>query len=165
MPDGEDVTDGENVTDGEDGPTPTQVSKVGPWAAGWMYLLLVAFGLLGPFLMVLGDFADQALVITGAVCTAVLVPLGFAAGLAVAVERRHNRRLDALGVPATAEITELTEWDTGDDGGAMVVLRVSGPGLRTFEATWKRSPHPALRVGLRLDAVVDSSANLFRVVL
>ncbi|MER6133042.1 hypothetical protein [Streptomyces sp. NPDC001815] len=153
------------MTDGENGPTPTQVSMVGPWAAAWMYLLLVTFGLLGPFLMVLGDFADQALVITGAVCTVVLVPLGLAAGLAVAVERRHNRRLDTLGVPATAEITELTEWDTGDDGGAVVVLRVSGPGFRTFEATWKRSPHPALRVGLRLDAVVDPSANLFRVVL
>ena len=130
-----------------------------------MYVFLVALGLLGPFLMVLGVFAGQGLVITGMVCTVVLVPLGFVLGLTVAAERRYNRRLDTFGVPATAEVTELTEWDTGDDAGAVVVLRVSGPGLRTFEATWKRSPHPALRVGLLLDAVVDPSANLFRVVL
>ncbi|MDX3309967.1 hypothetical protein P1S61_12860 [Streptomyces sp. ME08-AFT2] len=153
------------MTDGENGPAPTQVSKVGPWAAAWMYLFLVALGLSGPFLMVLGVFAGQGLVITGIVCTVVLVPLGFALGLTVAAERRYNRRLDAFGVPATAEITELTEWDTGDDGGAVVVLRVSGPDFRTFEATWKRSQHPALRVGLRIDAVVDPSGNLFRVVL
>jgi hypothetical protein len=91
------------VTDGENGPAPTQVSKVGPWAAAWMYLFLVALGLLGPFLMVLGVFAGQGVVITGMVCTVVLVPLGFVAGLTVAAERRHNRRLDAFGVPATAQ--------------------------------------------------------------
>ncbi|MFM9694131.1 hypothetical protein [Streptomyces europaeiscabiei] len=156
------------MTDGENGPAPTQVTKVGPWAAAWMYLFLVALGLLGPFLMVLGVLgvlAGQGPVVTGMVCTVVLVPLGCVVGLTVAAERRHNRRLDAFGVPAVAEITELTEWDTGDDGGAVVVLRVSGPAFRTFEATWKRSQHPALRVGLRLDAVVDPSGNLFRVVL
>ncbi|MFF3937288.1 hypothetical protein [Streptomyces phaeofaciens] len=91
----------------------------------------MALGLSGPFLMVLGVFAGQGVVITGMVCTVVLVPLGFVVGITVAAERRHNRRLDAFGVPATAEITELTEWDTGDDGGAVVVLRVSGPGFRT----------------------------------
>jgi hypothetical protein len=153
------------VTDGENGPAPTQVSKVGPWVTAWMCLLLVALGLLGPFPMVLGVLAGQGLVVTGVVCTVLLVPLGFAVEFTVAAERRHNRRLDAFGVPAAAEITELTEWDTGDDGGAAVVLRVSGPAFRTFEATWKRSQHPALRVGLRLDAVVDPSGNLFRVVL
>ncbi|MGX1479837.1 UNVERIFIED_CONTAM: hypothetical protein RKD50_008645 [Streptomyces canus] len=31
------------------------------------------------------------------------------------------------------------------------------------EATWKRSKHPALRVGLRLPAVVDPADHLFRV--
>ncbi|MFH9316860.1 hypothetical protein ACH4LO_17670 [Streptomyces anulatus] len=153
------------MSDGENGPAPTQVSHVGPWAAAWVYLFLVALGLLGPFLMVLGVFIGQGVVVTGMVCTVILVPLGFVVGLTVAAERRHNRRLDAFGVPATAEITELTEWGTEDDGGAVVVLRISGPGFRTFEATWRRSQHPALRVGLRLDAVVDPSGNLFRVVL
>lgn len=107
-----------------------------------MCLFLVALGLSGPFLMVLGVLAGRGLVVTGMVCTVALVPLGFVVGLTVAAERRHNRRLDAFGVPAVAEITELTEGDTGDDGGAVVVLRVSGLGFRTFEATWKRSQHP-----------------------
>jgi hypothetical protein len=47
----------------------------------------------------------------------------------------------------------------------VVGLRGSGPGFRTFETTWKRSKHPALRVGLQLTAVVDPSDRLYRVVL
>ena len=51
-----------------------------------MYLFLVGMGLVGPFLMVLGVlgvFGGQGLVITGVVCTVVLVPLGFVLGLTV----------------------------------------------------------------------------------
>lgn len=103
--------------------------------------------------------------VTGIVLTVILVPVGLLIWLVVAAERKHNRRLDAVGVPATAEIITLTEWDTGDDSGAVVGMRITGPGLRTFEATWKRSSHPGLRVGLRLDAVVDPATRLYRVVL
>ncbi|WP_125263734.1 hypothetical protein [Streptomyces alboflavus] len=67
-----------------------------------------------------------------------------------------------LAVCLYAVVAGLTEWDSGDDAGAVVVLRLSGPGFRAFEATWKRSPHPALCLGLRLAAVVDPSEGLYR---
>ncbi|UIX32440.1 hypothetical protein [Streptomyces sp. GQFP] len=63
---------------------------------------------------------------------------------------------------AAAEITELTRWVDADDAGLLVGLRISGPGFRTFETTWKRSPDSSLRVGLRLAAVVDPDSGLFR---
>ncbi|WP_328974191.1 hypothetical protein [Streptomyces canus] len=58
------------MTDGENGAAPTRVSWVGLWAAIVAYLFLLALGLQGPVLMVLGAFAGQALVISGIVCTA-----------------------------------------------------------------------------------------------
>ncbi|WP_329233682.1 hypothetical protein [Streptomyces canus] len=62
-----------------------------------------------------------------------------------------------------AEVTELYDWDDGEQAGVIVGLRISGPGCPTFETTWKRSKHPALRVGLRLPAVVDPADHLFRI--
>ncbi|WP_405866233.1 MULTISPECIES: hypothetical protein [unclassified Streptomyces] len=57
----------------------------------------------------------------------------------------------------------VSDWDDGEDVGVTAGLRVSGPGFREFEATWKRSHHVTLRVGLRLTAVVDPSSGRFRV--
>ena len=67
------------------------------------------------------------------------------------------------GVAAAAEVTELTDWDDGEEAGVTVGLRISGLECPTFEATWKRSKHPALRFGLRLPAVADPADHLFRV--
>lgn len=150
---------GFDATDGENDPAPTQVLQVGPKIDD---LILAALGLVGPFLMVLGVFLGQGVVVTVMVCTVILIPLGFVVGITVATERRHNRQFDAFGMPTTAEITEMTQWDTGDDGRAVVVLGVRGPGFQTFEVTWKRSQHPALRVGLPLDAAADLPCSVSR---
>lgn len=107
--------------------------------------------------------ADADLMVMGIVLTVVFLPLGLAFWGNTTVERAHTRRLDTVGIPATAEITELSRWDDGDDVGVTVDLRVSGPGFRTFETTWRRSHHGALRVGLRLTAVVDPHNGSFRV--
>ncbi|GHC73123.1 hypothetical protein [Streptomyces flavofungini] len=144
---------------------PTQVSAIGRWSAVWLYAVVAGLCLAGPFLLGLTLVAGKGVLAVGIVCTVVLVPVGLLVWVTVAAERKHNRRLDAVGVPAVAEVIGLTEWDSGDDAGAVVVLRLSGPGFRAFEATWKRSPHPALRVGLRLDAVVDPAERLYRVEL
>ncbi|MFG2779810.1 hypothetical protein ACGFY7_18405 [Streptomyces prunicolor] len=104
------------------------------------------------------------LMVMGVVFTAVFVPVGLGLWGHTVAEREQNRRLDAVGVPATAEITDLTDVESdGESSGVEVGLRVSGPGLRTFEATWRRTHHPALRVGRRLAAVVDLSGGRFRV--
>ncbi|MEV0740135.1 hypothetical protein AB0I51_30325 [Streptomyces sp. NPDC050549] len=56
------------------------------------------------------------------------------------------------------------EWN-GEESGVLVEPRISCPGVRTFETTWKRTHHPALRAGLRCEAVVDPAGGRVRVEL
>lgn len=145
-------------------PQMSQVSRVGPWDAAFLYVCVAVLCLCGPVMLGFAVFAGADLMVVGLVFTPVFVPVGLGLWGNTAVERRHNRQLDSIGVPATAEVTDLADFDwSGEESGVAVGLRVSGPGLRTFEATWKRSHHPALRVGLRLTAVVDPSGGRFRV--
>ncbi|MDT0318804.1 hypothetical protein [Streptomyces millisiae] len=151
------------MTDDGDGPGPVQASRIGPLGALFLYSLSVALVGSGPVMLVGAVLAGAGLLIGGVLCTVLCTPLGLVIWFSTSHERENNRRLDAAGVAATAEVTSLTDWDDGESTGVVVGLRVSGPGFRTFESTWKRSHHPALRVGLRLGAVVDPADNLFRV--
>ncbi|MER5198242.1 hypothetical protein ACWD3J_31550 [Streptomyces sp. NPDC002755] len=154
------------MADGGNGvPEPTQASDLGPYAT--VVLCSTALGLCvcGPVMLGFTVFADAPLMLGGILSTLLCTPLGIGLWAHASVERGNNRRLDTVGVAATAEVTDLTDWEDADDAGVMVALRIGGPGLRTFETTWKRSRHPALRVGLRLTAVVDPTDNLFRVSL
>ncbi|MFD9602421.1 hypothetical protein OG609_02000 [Streptomyces sp. NBC_01224] len=151
----------------ETGPEPTQmaqISRVGLGETTSLCISAAVMCLCGPVMLGFAVLTGAELMVMGIVFTVVFVPLGLGLCGNAVVEREHNRRLDAVGVPATAEITDLTDFDwSGEESGVTVGLRVSGPGLRTFETTWKRTHHPALRVGLRLPAVVDPSGGRFRV--
>ncbi|MFJ5840328.1 hypothetical protein ACIQGO_26880 [Streptomyces shenzhenensis] len=151
------------MADGGDGTRWTQVSRVGPWGAASAYGSAAVMCLCGPVMLGSAVLGAADLMVMGIVFTVVFLPLGLAFWGNTTVERAHTRRLDAVGIPATAEITELSRWDDGDDVGVTVGLRVSGPGIATFETTWRRSYHAALRVGLRLSAVVDPHNGNFRV--
>ncbi|MGW1786224.1 hypothetical protein ACWCQQ_45230 [Streptomyces sp. NPDC002143] len=151
------------MADDGHGPRWTQVSRVGPGGAASAYGSAAVMCLCGPVMLGSALLGAAGLMVMGIVFTVVFLPLGLAFWGNTVVEREHNRRLDAVGVPATAEITELTDWDDGEDVGVTVGLRVGGPGFRTFETTWRRSHHGALRVGLRLTAVVDPHNGSFRV--
>ncbi|MEV5850532.1 MULTISPECIES: hypothetical protein [unclassified Streptomyces] len=141
----------------------TRVQRIGPWGAANLYCDALLMCLCGPVMLGAVLLAGADLTVMGIVFTVVFLPLGLGLWAHTSVEREHNRRLDAAGLPATAEVTDLTPWEDADDAGLAVGLRVSGPGFRTFEVTWRRSSHDALRVGLRLTAVVDPSGGLFRV--
>lgn len=149
------------MTDGR--PQWYRVSRVGPVDAFALYGSAVVMCLCGPVMLGATVLADAGLTVMGIVFTAVFVPVGLGLWAHTTTEREHNRRLDAVGVPATAEITQLTDWDDGEEAGVVLGLRVSGPGFRTFEASWRRSADDALWVGLRLTAVVDPSGGRFRV--
>ncbi|MFD4558495.1 hypothetical protein ACFWP5_29985 [Streptomyces sp. NPDC058469] len=142
------------------------IDHVGPWDAAFLYVTAAMVALCGPVMLGFAVFTGADVMVMGVVFTVVFVPVGLGFWGNAIAEREQNRRLDAVGVPATAEITDLTcfDWD-GEASGVEVGLRVSGPGLRTFEATWRRTHHPALRVGRRLAAVVDPSGGRFRVEL
>ncbi|MGW1657903.1 hypothetical protein [Streptomyces atratus] len=151
------------MADDGDGLQWTRVSRVGPWDAASLYGNALVMCLCGPVMLSSAVLTGADLMVMGIVFTVVFLPVGLALWGHTAAEREHNRRLDAAGIPATAEITDLTHWEDADDAGVAVGLRVSGPGFPTFEATWRRSPDDALRVGLRLTAVVEPSGGLFRV--
>ncbi|MCT9082615.1 DUF3592 domain-containing protein [Streptomyces fulvoviolaceus] len=153
------------MADSVNGPEPTQVSAIGPLGALFLYSCVAVLCLCGPVMLAATVFTGAGLMVMGIVFTVIFVPVGLGLWGSTVVEREYNRRLDAVGVPATAEITDLTDFAGGEDTGVVVGLRVSGPGLRTFETSWRRSHHPALRVGRRLTAVVDPADNLFRVEL
>ncbi|MER7922490.1 hypothetical protein ABTY96_05035 [Streptomyces sp. NPDC096057] len=145
-------------------PPLTLIDRVGRRDAASLYVTAATITLCGPVTLGFAVLTDAELMVIGVVFTIVFVPLGLGLWGNTVVGREHNRRLDAVGIPATAEITDLTDVDwSGEESGVEVGLRVSGPGLRTFETTWRRTHHPGLRVGRRLDAVVDLSGGRFRV--
>ncbi|GAA3900889.1 hypothetical protein GCM10023084_61680 [Streptomyces lacrimifluminis] len=150
------------MADDVGGAEPTRVDRVGPSGALLLYFSAVVLGLCGPVMMACTYFAGPGLLPGGVLGTVIGTPLGLGLWFHVQFEREGNRRLDAVGVVATAEVTSLADRDDGESAGLTVGLRISGPGARTFETTWKRSSHPALRVDLRLTAVVDPARNLFR---
>lgn len=151
------------MADDGDGLQWTRVSRIGPWDAANLYGSAVLLCLCGPVMLGSAVLTGADLMVMGIVFTVVFLPVGLGLWGHTAAEREHNRRLDAVGIPATVEITDLTPWEDAEDAGVAVGLRVSGPGFPTFEATWRRSSHDALRVGLRLTAVVEPSGGLFRV--
>lgn len=157
------------MTDGGARPEPVRmklVDHVGPWDAVFLYAISAVLVLCGPVMLGFALFAGADLMVMGVVFTVVFVPVGLGLWGHTVAEREQNRRLDAVGIPATAEITDLTDVESdGESSGVEVGLRVGGPGLRTFETTWRRTHHPALRVGRRLAAVVDLSGGRFRVEL
>ncbi|MGW3645933.1 hypothetical protein [Streptomyces sp. NPDC000878] len=150
-------------TYGTYGPPLEQVERISRLEAFLLYSSTVLLGLCGPVMLACTYFAGAPLLLGGVLCTVLCAPLGLGLFFHAQVEKENNRRLDAFGVQATAEVTEVTPWEDADDSGTAVGLRVSGPGFRTFEATWRRAPHSAQRVGLRLDAVVDRAHGLFRI--
>ncbi|MCX4769305.1 hypothetical protein EES39_21815 [Streptomyces sp. ADI92-24] len=146
--------------DGGGGIRWTRISRAGRG----QYEAAALMCLCGPVMMGLALFTGADVVIIGIVFTVVFLPLGLGLWGHTVTEREQNRRLDAVGVPAAAEITGLTDFDWhGESPGVEVGLRVSEPGFRTFEMTWHRTNHPGLRAGLRLTAVVDPVGGLFRV--
>lgn len=156
----EDGTDGPPL-----GPPLEQVERVGPLEAFLLYVSGVTLGLCGPVMLACTYFAEAPLLLGGVLCTVLCAPLGLGLFFHAQVEKEKNRHLDAVGVPATAEILAMNNWEEADDSGTAADLRVGGAGFRTFEVTWRRTPHYDLRVGQRLNAVVDPVRGLFRVEL
>jgi hypothetical protein len=150
------------MTDGADGPDPTRVDRIGPVGALVLYTSSAGLCLCGPVMLACTFFADAGLLLMGILFTVICIPVGLGLLGYTLFERESNRRLDEVGVVATAEITSLADWDDGESAGLAVGLRISGQGVRTFETTWKCSSDPALRVGLRFTAVVDPARRLFR---
>lgn len=78
--------------------------------------------------------------------------------------RQDHRRLEAVGVAATAEITAVRPTSLGEESGIELSLLISGYGFEPFESASQCKEHPSLRVGARLNAVVDPANRLYAIV-
>ncbi|GGX94971.1 hypothetical protein [Streptomyces fructofermentans] len=97
----------------------------------------------------------RIVLLVGTLTTAVSVPGGVALWRLAGRNRAGTRRLEAVGVRATAEV--LTSTLTASDEGHTyeVVMRVSGFGFEPFEVTQSRTGSAGLSAGARLQALVN----------
>lgn len=154
-----------------------QVNTIGPVIGVFLYTVsLVVFlgGVTAPVMAVdafLGP--DQGGVDRGArvgmygLPSLLPLPLGLAMLVALRGQRRDTRQLDASGVRAVAQVLPVDAVRAGGDeeDTAQLTVRISGPGVRTFE-TGRRIPvRRGVVAGVRLDVVVDPSDHLFAVLI
>ena len=78
--------------------------------------------------------------------------------------RRDLRRLETVGVVATAEIMAVRPASLGEESGIELRLLISGSGFEPFESASQCKDHPGLKVGVRLNAVVDPTDGLYAIV-
>jgi len=146
-----------------------QAAVTGRFGRFLLRALSVVNALIGPAAWTGVVFSDED---TGVVVVVATVLTVFGVPFAVHLWRDADRhavdteRLRVAGVPATAEIVTLAviTHDGHDQADEVKLgLRVSGAGVRPFEAVYLCPHDRSFRVGLRLDAVVDPSDNLFTV--
>ncbi|GAA2398825.1 hypothetical protein Cme02nite_07640 [Catellatospora methionotrophica] len=78
--------------------------------------------------------------------------------------RQDRLRLETAGLPATAEITGVRATSLGEESGVELTLLISGTGFEPFESTSKCKDDEVLKVGARLNAVVDPADRLYAIV-
>ncbi|NLP82998.1 hypothetical protein HF576_03985 [Microbacterium sp. CFH 90308] len=147
-----------------DGSGGVSVEPDGKVARGIMRLLAVLVGLTGPVVIILGLLLADGeglwiSLVAGGVLTVVTVPLGISMWMAQTHEHEQTLRLRERGVPASAEVLQITPTSYGEESRMTLTLRVTGPGITTFQATHSCAFDSSLSVGDRLGAVVDPSTN------
>jgi hypothetical protein len=145
--------------------SPRYVKDPGP---GVKVSTLIGCGLLalcGPALILFAALrADGTIgVLGGIVLTLVAVPFSLWIWRGTRRLSERLRRLDSLGVPATAEIVAALPGPIGEKRAYTVGLRVTGDGFAPFEATLRCDPDERLTVGEMLAATVDPGSRVFRV--
>lgn len=130
-----------------------------------MYLALLFLGLAGPVTSLVAADADLGVVeLVGAGLTVLLMPLAVFFWRDLARNRRDERRVRAVGVPAAATIAAVTWASVGDETGVELTLSVDGPGLTPFAAQLTCLAEDDLREGTVLQVLVDPSDYAFTVV-
>ncbi|WP_109522615.1 MULTISPECIES: hypothetical protein [Nocardia] len=137
-----------------------QVELIGPVAGVFSYTIAVGLVIVGPVFAVTGDSLWSGL------CPALVT---FPIGLALTVQtyrwRRSARRFRTAAVPATAQIIAVRIREGGENPDiAELTVRISGPGLDTFEADCEVPtgvPYP--RIGDRRRVMVDPADSSFAI--
>jgi hypothetical protein len=152
------VTEGRYVPD-----SPTVLGRrSGSVGTFFVYLALLFMALAGPAFVVIGEGLGSTALAGGV--TLFMTPLAVFFLHRLAGGRRGERRVYAVGVPATAEIVAVAGTSVGDDLGVALTLRVSGDGFTPFVGGVSCLAEDDLRVGTILQALVDPTDNAFTIV-
>ncbi|MFG3705879.1 hypothetical protein ACGF7U_14255 [Micromonospora sp. NPDC047670] len=147
-------------------PPPSGVGRLVSRALGFPLLLI------GPFMVYAAAFLATSeptvnrwiMAVAGVGVTGSCVMLALREARLDDRARRDQRRLEAVGVPATAEITAVRPTSLGEESGIELSLLISGPGFEPFASASRCKEHPGLEVGARLNAVVDPTDRLYAIV-
>ncbi|ONI70368.1 hypothetical protein ALI144C_47775 [Actinosynnema sp. ALI-1.44] len=141
--------------------------RTGPVGRGVLYFLALFVWLAGPAILVFVPVPDEdrtVAVIVNVVVTLIMIPLGLLVWRTASTAAVDQRRLDRAGVPAVAEILSSDHTDLDGMVALELRLRLSGEGFEPFEATVRCSYEDGLEAGVRLNAKVDPSDQLFMIV-
>ena len=145
----------------------TEVTPVGRTWRLSTYGLCLVMVLSGPGFLALDLLLDANIwagIVIGALLSLILVPLAIAMWSDVGRTARRMRRLDAAGVPATAEVLSVTPTSYDDRTRVELKLWIDAPGIEPFEALHTRDDSTDLDVDTTLGAVVDPAERLYAVV-
>ncbi|MEO3974105.1 hypothetical protein [Streptomyces sp. CAU 1734] len=148
------------------GPEPEYVPRIGPFGVFFLRAMILFGMLVGPVtLATIGriDESPRTQAIVGGLFTAVFTPVCVWAWRAAGRARARTRRLDRSGIPAAAEVLASVETPVGEGAGVALTLRISGPGLPSFDAVHECGKSPSPQVGEVLFALVDPAGRLFTI--
>ncbi|MEU8794083.1 hypothetical protein [Streptomyces sp. NPDC048643] len=148
------------------GAEPIQVSTLNGVGAALMKGVAALILLCGPVVLAIAAASlghSWVAPLVGALVTAVGIPAGVAVWRLAGRNRAATRRLESVGIRATAEIIGLTLVSSDEGHVYEVVMRVSGAGLAPFEVTQSRAGGTDLHVGAHLRALVDPSDHSYAI--
>ncbi|CAM5246948.1 MULTISPECIES: hypothetical protein [Streptomyces] len=140
------------------GAQPAQVSTLNGIGAVLMKGVAALIVPCGPAVLVVAALLPGRhwiVLLAGSLTTAVGVPAGVALWRLASRNRAGTRRLEAVGVRATAEVLALALTASDEGHTYEVAMRVSGLGFEPFEVTQSRTGGAGLSAGTRLQALVD----------
>lgn len=144
---------------------PRYVKDPGPGVTVSTLIGCCLLALCGPALILFAALRSDGTigVLGGIVLTVVAMPFSLWIWRGTRRLTERIRRLDSLGVPATAEIVIAVPGPIGEKRAFSVGLRVSGERFTPFEATLRCDPDERLRAGETLAATVDPETLSFRI--
>ncbi|MGW6213588.1 hypothetical protein [Streptomyces sp. NPDC055109] len=148
------------------GAEPIQVSTLNGVGAALMRGLAALILLCGPVVLAIAASSlthSWVALLVGALATVVGIPAGVAVWRLAGRNRAATRRLERVGIRATAEIIALTLVSSDEGHVYEVVMRLSGSGLVPFEVTQSRAGGTDLHVGAHLRALVDPADHSFAI--
>ncbi|GAB3617416.1 hypothetical protein GCM10027416_19730 [Okibacterium endophyticum] len=150
----------------ESGPVPAKPAAW-PWRVALRFLAALVI-LAGPAMivttLVFVEGAERWISLgIDLVVSVVLLPFGIWLWVWMSHEHKQSLRLRKVGVPASAEVLDLTPASYGEESGMRLTVQISGPGVSPFHTRFTCAYDSSVTVGDRLGAIVDPGTNAYAI--